>query len=308
MMDRHDPGASEGQLDVVVVAYGSPEGLSRCLAGLQGRYQTVVVDNSSLAEVEDVVSLHGARYVDPGRNLGFATGVNVALEEARRNADVLLLNPDAEVTPAVVEALRRELAGAPGAACAAPAQRAPGASSLDRVCWPFPSPGGAWLEALGLWRARRDRDYLIGSVLLLRRQALEDVGEFDERFFLYAEEADWQMRATRRGWTVLYCDRVEALHEGAGTSTSEARREALFQAAAELFIRKWYGGRGWLGYRAAVVVGSVARVMLLGADRRHAALRRAMLYISGPLRSAVRSGAFPERTLLRSSMHADREA
>lgn len=308
MTDPQDRQDSEQGLDVIVVAYGSPEDLSRCLSALQGRYGIVVVDNSSMAAVEDVASRHGARYVDPGHNLGFAAGVNVGLKKARRSADVLLLNPDAEVTSPVVEALRQELAGTPGAACAAPAQRAPGASSFDRVCWPFPSPWGAWLEALGLWRVRRDCDYLIGSVLLLRRQALEDVGEFDERFFLYAEEADWQMRAARRGWTVLYCEGLEAVHEGAGTSTNEARREALFEAAAELFIRKWYGERGWLVYRAAVVVGCVARATFLRAERRHSALRRAMLYFSGPLRSAVRSGAFPGPALFRPNMRADRKA
>ena len=47
--------------------------------------------------------------------------------------------------------------------------------------------------------------YVIASVLLVRGEALVDVGGFDEGFFLYAEEADWERRATRRGWTVSYC-------------------------------------------------------------------------------------------------------
>ena len=65
---------------VVVVAYGAPEQLDRCLAGLGDELEATVVDNSSSPTVASVAERRGADYVVPGRNLGFAAGVNLALE------------------------------------------------------------------------------------------------------------------------------------------------------------------------------------------------------------------------------------
>ena len=73
-----------GGPDVVVVAYGAPELLDECLRGLGGRFPVVVVDNSSDPSVRSVVEGHGATYIDPGRNLGFAAGVNLGLARRAR--------------------------------------------------------------------------------------------------------------------------------------------------------------------------------------------------------------------------------
>lgn len=66
-------------------------------------------------------------------------------------------------------------------AAVAPAQHDPVHHAPARVGWPFPTPSGAWLEAVGLGRLRRRTDFLIGSVLLLADAALTDVGGFDDR-------------------------------------------------------------------------------------------------------------------------------
>lgn len=178
----------ERQLDVVVVAYGAPELLERALAPVR-HLSVTVVDNSSSPEVREVCSRLGVVYLDPGRNGGFAAGVNHALQHTvRPDADVLLLNPDAVVSADAVASLHRVLASDPGLASVAPVQADPGGIP-SRVGWPFPSPWGSCVEAIGLGRLRRRTDYVIGSVLLLRAEALAQVGGLDERFFLYAEEA-----------------------------------------------------------------------------------------------------------------------
>ena len=68
--------------------------------------------------------------------------------------------------------------------------------------WPFPSPLRAWLDNLGPGPDPARAAFVIGSILLIRAQALAEVGGFDERFFLYAEETDWQHRATQAGWQI----------------------------------------------------------------------------------------------------------
>ena len=91
---------------VVVVAYHAADQLERCLAGLGRQVPVTVIDNSSSFQVSHVAMRHGARYIDSGANLGFAAGVNVALRRlADDAADILLVNPDAVVTPDTVRAL-----------------------------------------------------------------------------------------------------------------------------------------------------------------------------------------------------------
>ncbi len=270
---------------VVVVAYGAPELLDAALRALEGAYPVTVVDNSSDPEVRAVVDRFAAEYVDPGRNLGFAGGVNLGTSgRIAPGTDVLLLNPDAAIAPAGVALLQRALAADDRLAAVAPSQHDPATGAPARVAWPFPSPLGAWIEAFGLGGLRRRADYLIGSVLLLRGEALADVGPFDDRFFLYAEEADWQRRATDRGWTVALCPGATATHVGSGTGGAEARREAHFHGSHERYLRKHHGTGGWLVYRSAAVVGAAVRALVLRGERGRQAAARFTLYRRGPLR------------------------
>lgn len=269
-------------LEIVVVAYGAPTLLRRALEPVR-ELPVTVVDNSSLPEIAALCKELGVRYLDPGRNEGFAAGVNVALDDRLvPGADVLLLNPDAVITADACTALHEALAGDPGLASVGPAQ-SDGRGHRARVEWPFPSPRKAWLEAVGLGRLQRGATYVIGSVLLLRAEALDQVGGFDERFFLYAEETDWAYRAHLLGWRHREVPSVRALHASGGTSTDPRRREAHFFASQERYYRKHFGARGWRSVRAAAWLGALARSVLLRDDRRTVALRRAAIYRRGPV-------------------------
>ncbi len=295
---RPGPGAAPlPPVHVLVVAYGDPGALGGCLEALAGRYPVVVVDNSSTAATRDVASGAGATYLDPGENLGFSAAVNLGLSVTPLPAvDVLLLNPDAVVGPETVEQLHRALHDGPKIACVAPAQRRPGSDRpATAVCWPFPTPSRAWAEAVGMGRFARAWGYVIASVLLVRGSALVDVGGLDEGFFLYAEEADWERRATRRGWTVSYCADASATHVGAATDPDPARRELRFHAGVETYVRKWHRSLGWHSYRAATVLTALRRTLVFTGDRRRASLRLARLYLAGPARTARARGMIPER-------------
>ncbi|HVA03640.1 MAG TPA: glycosyltransferase family 2 protein [Acidimicrobiales bacterium] len=288
-------GDSAG-LDVVVVAYGPPDVLAGALAALGQGYPTVVVDNSSSPATAAVVSAAGARYVDPGANLGFAAGVNVGLEcLADPTRDVLLLNPDARITPDALDRLHHELQARPRVACVAPAQHTPGSAASARARWPWHTPAGAWAEAVGLTRRRlrSSRYFLAGSILLLRKTALAEVGTFDERYFLYSEDEDWQRRALACGWQVHFCPDVAAEHAAGGTESDRTRLQLRLHAAIERYIRKWYGPGGWVLYRAGTLFGQALRCAAYRGARRRSALRLLGLYLHGPDRSAQRAGAVP---------------
>jgi GT2 family glycosyltransferase len=276
---------------VLVVAYGHADDLRACLAPLAGRYPLLVVDNSSDPECAAVAAQAGAEYVDLGRNLGFAAAVNRGMDRLDSSRDVLVLNPDAVVDAPGVARLAACL-GATGnerVAAVAPRQHG-GPGQAHRVAWPFPTPAGAWADALGVGRFLPRWSFLVGSVLLLRGAAIADVGPFDERFFLYAEEADWQWRAHLRGWSVRVCEEVEAYHAGAGTSADPVVRETMFHSSAEALLRKWHGRLGWTSARAATMVGALARAACRDGEERRLALCRAKLYLRGPMRAAAALG------------------
>ncbi len=281
---------------VLVVAYGDPTALEACLRSVGDAYRLVVVDNASSPETRAVAGHHGALYLDPGENLGFASAVNLGLAAlAIPETDVLLLNPDALVDPPAVEALRRVLSAEPGTACVAPRQHRPGSPAPSPVCWPFPTPWRAWKEAVGLGRFRPGWDYVTASVLLVRGEALVDLGGFDEGFFLYAEEADWERRATHRGWRVSYCPEADATHVGGATDVQPDRREGRFHAGVERYVRKWSGRLGWRSYQTATVLTALRRAATHRGPRRRASLALARLYARGPYRTALQRGIVPHR-------------
>jgi GT2 family glycosyltransferase len=227
----------------------------------------------------------GATYLDSGRNRGFGSGVNLALDYLDDEDDILLLNPDAVVSRDDIGRLTAALHADPLLASVAPALVDEQDRAL-RVAWPFPTPIGAWLEAVGLGRLRdRQQGYAVGSVLLLRAAALRQVGGFDERFFLYAEETDWARRAARLGWRHAVVPTVTARHSGAATSTNRTRRETHFHGSQEIYLRKHHGSGGWFAVRLAQIAGSAFRSVLLSAGRRHEARQRLALYLQGPARA-----------------------
>lgn len=277
-------GESAAPLEVIVVAYGAPELLRRALTPV-AELPVTVIDNSSSSEIRELCAELGIRYLDPGANLGFGSAVNRVLRDRLHpGGDVLLLNPDAVIDPSDIAELHHVLRSDARRASVGPAQ-VDERGHRARVQWPFPSPFGSWLNAAGLGRLRpAGSGFVIGSVLLLRAEALAQVGGFDERFFLYAEETDWSYRAFLLGWRHAAVPHIEAVHAGAGTSTDPRRREAMFFASQERYLRKHFGSAGWASARFAGWLGAMLRALLLPGERRSAARRRAAIYRLGPVR------------------------
>lgn len=279
-MTRREPA-------VVVVAYGAPDLLDDALRCLGDGHDVVVVDNAASPLCADIVSRHAAVYLRSPRNVGFAVAVNVGSAAVGPGRDILLLNPDAQIHWPAVLALQAGLheSGHRRAAVAPRLFRPDG--SPEPTTWPFPTPLLNWRGAIGMVGSPDPRAiFLSGAVLLLSGEALSDVGPFDERFFLYAEEADWQQRAVRKRWTVRCIPDVMALHHGAATSGDGEVRDLLFHAAAERYVRKWFGGWGWQVFRVGATLSALRRVLwpgMLDAGTRRAQLRVARLYVKGPV-------------------------
>ena len=173
--------------------------------------------------------------VETGANVGYAGGVNRALELVR-TPYVLLLNPDAFVREGCVDALLDRATASPRTAAVGSGLRNPD-GSLQAASRNFPSPLTHLVEAFrlygllrhvpGLGRrylllSKQDRaqrvDWVVGACMLLRMEALQDVGPFDDGYFMYSEELDWCMRAHRKGWAVWFEPAAVATHRLGGSS------------------------------------------------------------------------------------------
>ena len=167
-------------------------------------------------------------------------------------------------------------------ACVAPVLLDAGNERVIRSSWPFPTPGRAWLDALGLGRFVPQGEFLIGAVLMMSGEALRNIGTFDERFFLYAEETDWQKRAAGRGWGIRQVKAATARHVGAGAGGDPMWREAAFLAGVERYIRKWFGPPGWAVFRVGAGLAAARRTFGGTIGQRAAARRRLAIYIREP--------------------------
>lgn len=266
---------------VLVVAYRSDDHLAECLAELDAA-DVLVVDNGNSEATQRIVESAGARYVASPGNIGFAAAVNLGLGNAwDGQRDVLLLNPDARMSAGDVAALRDALHVA-GARRAAVGPRLTGFDgSPQRASWPMPSPLQVWLDAFGLSRLWRGKRFVVGAALLLSGAALSEIGSLDERYFLYAEEADWQLRAQNAGWTVAVVDSVTARHAGAASSGDDTLRNALFHSSGEKFARRWYGAFGWQVQRVGALLAAARRSLVGRAANRRLNRRTFLLYLRG---------------------------
>jgi GT2 family glycosyltransferase len=98
--------------------------------------------------------------------------------------------------------------------------------------------------------------------MLIRREVFERVGGFDERFFMYSEEADWQWRIRQAGWAIAFTPSAVVVHlGGASGATDKARIHRHFFTSLDYYQRKHHGLAGLILFRAAMVVGGVLRLV-----------------------------------------------
>ena len=259
-------GSDSRGLHVLVVAYGEPSLLAAALAALAAPAgSATVVDNGRDPRVAELAAGSGASYVLPESNVGFAAGVNLGLAATGRE-DVLLLNPDARFGWAQALSMQESFLADTRLAAVAPMLVRPDGVP-ERPSWPFPSPAQVWLDALALARFGRSARFLTGAVLLLRREALDELGGLDERYFLYAEESDWQLSALRAGWSVRLREDLTAVHLGGATSSDHTVRNDHFTNSGRVFARKWYGPRGAAVMRLGSGVATGRRALQSRARR-----------------------------------------
>jgi GT2 family glycosyltransferase len=254
---------------VSVVSHAKRDLVLRCVAALEadapGRYrrEIVVLDNASDdGTVEALREGHPAVRVIPRRyRAGFGANHNAVIRETSGRY-VFVLNDDALVRPGCTETLVRHLDRHVSAGAAAPRIEGP-----DGICqqtaWRRPSP------LAGAGDTPHRVGWLSACALMLRRAALEDVGLFDEAFFMYSEDADLGQRLAQRGWESHYVPTATVVHLSRQSSTGLPERQLVEQwRGAWRYWRKHHSAAGARLASAAFALGFALRAIAVGVLKR----------------------------------------
>jgi GT2 family glycosyltransferase len=209
-------------LSVSIVNTGSRALLLACLESLAGTAaEIVVLDNASEDGSAEAVreQFPEVRVIAQSHRAGFGANHNTVIR-ATTGRYVYVLNEDTTAGDWGFEALTAYLDDHPRVGALGPRIVYPDGRLQDSA-WRFPTPlvstiSLATLGRLGVTQSRGDApravDWVTGAAVVLRREALDEIGLFDESFFLYSEEVDLQARLHRAGWEVHYFPRVTVVH------------------------------------------------------------------------------------------------
>jgi GT2 family glycosyltransferase len=232
---------TEGGLEVIVVENGSGDDLS----ALQEKYPSV-------------------HFLETKTNLGFAGGCNLSLQSAHGEF-IVLLNPDIVFTqPAlyqIVSAMKQNPEVGIGGISLKNLD-----GSQQKCVWRFPTPTDQLLillklhhvfpsmNAMAKWRMNdfdylrsADVDQVMGAFFCIRREVINQIGPFDDGFFIWYEEVDFCRRAFTAGWKVRYFANISAKHKK-GSSFDHVptiQKQSVLRHSIRRYLRKHFGSGIW---------------------------------------------------------------
>lgn len=244
-------------LAVIIVTYNSHRQISDCLASVflqktSSPLSVIVIDNNSADRDKTEKILRSfdrlaVEYIQNSANYGFAKAVNQGITIARNKyqaANFLLINPDATLEENCIENLLQSAKNNPAVGLVS-------ATILN------PKDESVWFsQGLIDWQSQKThhiseennhsmtnrRRYLTGCCLMITANAVDRIGLFDERFFLYYEDADYSLRAQSAELSIVVADSAVCWHEESQSSEAEAKTYFLCKSGLHFFHKHnpWY--------------------------------------------------------------------
>jgi len=254
-------------ISTIIVSYNTAELLTACLKSVVSRsdlsVEVIVVDNASQDDSAARVSrdFPWVKLITNEQNAGFARANNQALNVSSGEY-VYFLNPDAVVQPGAFEAMMRFMASHTDVGLAGTRILNPDGSVQPSVERRYPGERRAQKDLRGL---AGEIAWVLGASMIARRVMVEDLGGFDEGFFLYGEEQDLCLRIRKKGWKIGFIPDAAVVHWG-GQSERNTSAADLWKkkfAAELLFYRKHYSRGSVLRIHRANVVQALWRIFSL---------------------------------------------
>jgi N-acetylglucosaminyl-diphospho-decaprenol L-rhamnosyltransferase len=307
-------------VSLIVISHNTRGYLERCLSELGSGGEVIVVDTGSTDGSQELVRdrFPNARLLVLAGNPGYGGALNAGIELAS-SEQLLLMNADTWPLPHAVERLLEFAESEPSAGVVGPRLLDPD-GTLQPSVRGFPTLWRLATEYLFLrWLAprsrvfnafygsgfdhcsRREADFVVGAVMLVRRQMLDEVGAFDTSFFMFNEEVDLCYRARKAGWSVVFWPGAEFVHVGGASTAAVWPRMYREQLRSHLrFLAKHCGQREAERARRLLAGAMRARALVFGLlgrrERRALSLDAAAWLRSGDV-SALLGGPRPTETL-----------
>lgn len=289
----HDPA-----LSVITVTWNGKRYVEECLQSLAQNVnipaEFVVVDNASTDGTPDLIERTFPQFklIRNSQNLGFARANNLGIRVSRAKY-LCLVNSDVVVPSGCISSLYEYLEAHPDVGVVGPqmlgsdrevhrsSMRLPTlrnafgrALALDRVAIASRILGGQLMRDFSHDRTC-DVEVLNGWFWMIRREAVDQVGLLDERFFMYGEDLDWCRRFRQAGWRVVFYSGARALHYGGGSSKIAPVRFYLEMHQANLqYWQKYHGTLATVLYEGMLMAHHLIRLFghsvayLLSSRRR----------------------------------------
>jgi GT2 family glycosyltransferase len=284
------------ELVISIVSWNTRDLLRTCLLSLRqhcraNHTRVVVVDNASSDGTPEMV-LHEfpeVTLIESGANLGFGKAHNLVAENSTEPF-ILFLNPDTEFVENAHEKMLRVFkqhrdVGVVGCRM----------TNLDGSVQPMgfqwhTSPWTELVAGLLVWNSSMSivrrllpvHDPLTdgyvrkvyGGCLMVRRKVLDQVGCFDERFFMYGEDVDLSRRVDQGGWSLYYLSSARVIHLCGGASAKAPGRFATLMQCESIskLMEKYHGRLGRHFYVSVILLRAVLRMVLIGIARLFALL------------------------------------
>jgi GT2 family glycosyltransferase len=276
-------------VSIVIVNWNTRDLLRGCLRTIFEQtskisFEIFVIDNASRDFSAEMVRAEfpAVKVIANVQNRGFAAANNQGILAASGRY-ILLLNPDTIILDAAISRCVR-FADVHAEVGVVGCQVLEDEGRIQRTGFSFPDPWNLFLTLSGLSRAfagsrlfgrpelgwwdrdsELDLDVVSGMFMLVRREAIEQVGLMDESYFVYSEEADWCYRFSRAGWRRVFTPSARILHvDGGSKSTSQinAKMFVQLQKSCLIYLKKNHGFVAWLLGRILYVVSNLVRAIV----------------------------------------------
>lgn len=223
-------------LSIIILDYHLKNLIKYCIKNIKAtthglNYEIIVVDNGTYCGTEEMLAefYPEVKFIQTGKNLGFAGGNNVGIRAAKGDY-VMIMNPDITVQPEAINNLVAYMKSHPEVGLAGPQLQNPD-GSLQYSCFKFQSfksilyrrtflghtkAGKEFLKNYMLRATDHNQimpvDWMMGACQIVRRGDLEKVGVYDERFFFYVEDMEWCRRFWDNGFKVMYVPTAKMYH------------------------------------------------------------------------------------------------
>ena len=223
-------------LSIIILNYKTRGLVKHCINNVRATtanfaYEIIVIDNGSSDGIEAMMkeNFPDIKFIQTGKNLGFAAGNNIGIKEAK-GKHVLILNPDVTVLNGSIEKMLKFMEANPEIGIVGPKLINPD-GSYQISCRTFQTPKLILYRRTPLGRlpfakkqlekhlmldfdhsSAREVDWFLGACMLINKECLDKMGLFDERFFIYFEDMDLCRRFWMNGYKVYYLAEAEMVH------------------------------------------------------------------------------------------------